>query len=146
VAFRVDPVAQLAKLGWIDEVLAERPASACLLIIIDQFEELQTAVAENLRAGFVHLLKQLSSCNRARVIVSLLADFLGACSRDETLAQLLSGNSFVLHPPGAAALRAIIREPARLVGVAVEDRLIDELSEGARLEPAALPLLAFALG
>ena len=80
-----------------------------------------------------------------RIVVSLRADFLGALSRDETLAGLLSGNTFVLHPPGAAALRAIIREPARLVGVTVDDELIDELVEAARLEPGALPLLAFAL-
>jgi hypothetical protein len=155
-AVRADPAKELAKLGWIDDLLDEKPASTCLLIIIDQFEELQTAVAENLRAGFVGILsafcrhfvgilKDLTTHNRVRIVVSLRADFLGSLSRDETLARLLSGNSFVLHPPGAAALRAIIREPARIVGVAVEDSRIDELVEAARLEPGALPLLAFAL-
>jgi WD40 repeat protein len=142
---RSDSNKALADLGWIDEVLQEKPASACLLIVVDQFEELQTAVPDDLRAEFVGLLKNLADHNRVRVVVSLRADFLGALSRDETLAQLLSGNSFVLHPPGAAALRAIIREPARLVGVTTEDKLIDELTEAARLEPGALPLLAFAL-
>jgi hypothetical protein len=144
-AFGADPAGRLAELGWIDQLLAEKPASACLLIVIDQFEELQTAVPENLRAGLVGLLKAFTNHNRVRVVVSLRADFLGALSREETLARLLSSNSFVLHPPGAAALRAIIREPARLVGVAVEDRLIVELVEAARLEPGALPLLAFGL-
>ena len=143
--FRADPAAALAELSWVDDVLKEKPASACLLIVIDQFEELQTAVPDNLRAGFVRLVKRLAGHNRVRILVSLRADFLGALSRGETLAGLLSGNSFVLHPPGAAALRAIIREPARLVGVAVEDALIDELVDAARLEPGALPLLAFAL-
>ena len=80
-----------------------------------------------------------------RVVVSLRADFLSAVSRDETLAPLLSGNSVVLHPPGAGALRTIIREPARLAGVMVDDELVNELAEAARLEPGALPLLAFAL-
>jgi WD40 repeat protein len=144
-ALRADPATRLGEFGWIDQLLGEKPASACLLIVIDQFEELQTAVPENLRAGFVGLLKALTDHDRMRIVVSLRADFLGALSRDETLARLLSGNSFVLHPPGAAALRAIIREPARLVGVTVEDSLIDELAEAARLEPGALPLLAFAL-
>jgi len=144
-AFRSDPGKALAKPGWIDAVLDEKPASACLLIVIDQFEELLTAVPENLGPRFVELLNRLANHNRARIVVSLRADFLGALSRDETLAQLLSGNSFVLHPPGAAALRAIIRDPGRLVGVAIDDALIDELVEAARLEPGALPLLAFAL-
>lgn len=144
-AFRSDPTKRLAELSWINEVLAEKPASACLLIVIDQFEELQTAVVENLRAQFVRLLKDLTGHNRVRIVASLRADFLGVLSHDETLARLLSGNSIVLHPPGAAALRAIIREPARLVGVMVEDELIDELASAALGEPGALPLLAFAL-
>ena len=50
-AFRGDPAAQLAELGWIDEVLAEKPESARLLIVIDQFEELQTAIPEDPRRG-----------------------------------------------------------------------------------------------
>jgi hypothetical protein len=119
--------------------------SSCLLIVIDQFEELQSAVAEPLRSRFVALLKVLTEHHRLRVVATLRADFLGSLSRDETLARLLSGHSFVLHPPGAAALRAIIREPARLVGVTVEDQLIDQLAEAARREPGALPILAFAL-
>ena len=144
-AFRSDPTNRLAELGWIDEVLQERPASANLLIVIDQFEELQTGVTESLRAWFVTTLKGLTTHHRVRIVATLRFDFLGALSRDETLARLFSGHSFVLHPPGAAALRAIIREPARLVGVAVDEALIDELAEAARLEPGALPLLAFAL-
>jgi hypothetical protein len=143
--FKADAAKALAKPGWIDELLGEKPASACLLIILDQFEELQTAVSEYLRARFLLLLRDLTAHDRVRIVVTLRADFLGALSRDETLARLFSGHSFVLHPPGAAALRAIIREPARLVGVAVEDQLINELAEAARLEPGALPLLAFAL-
>ena len=144
-AFRSDPGKALAKPGWIDAVLDEKPASACLLIVIDQFEELLTAVPEDLRAPFVGFVKKLADHNRVRILASLRADFLGALSRDETLARLLTGNGFVLHPPAAAALRLIIREPARLVGVAVEDQLVDELAEAARLVRGALPLLAFAL-
>jgi len=144
-AFQADPAKELAKPGWIDEILQEKPASACLLIVIDQFEELQTAIADASRAPFVALLKALAEQDRVRIVASLRADFLGALGRDETLARLLSGNTFVLHPPGAAALRAIIREPARLVGIAVEERLIDELAEAALGESGALPLLAFAL-
>jgi internalin A len=143
--FRSDPAKELADPGWIDAVLDEKPASSCLLIVIDQFEELQTAVAENLRTPFIALLKAITENHRMRIVVSVRADFLGALSHDETLARLFSGNSFVLHPPGAAALRAIVREPARLAGVAVEDPLIDKLAEAARLEPSALPLLAFVL-
>jgi hypothetical protein len=146
-AFREEPATRLAELGWVDQLLAEKPASACLLVVIDQFGELQTAVPENLRAGFVGLLNTLALTdhNRVRIVVAMRADFLGALSRYETLARLLSGNSYVLHRPGAAELRKIIREPAKLVGVAVEDQLIEELAEAARLEPGALPLLAFAL-
>src|SRR6516225_2617205 len=144
-AFQAAPAKELAKPGWIDEILQEKPASACLLIVIDQFEELQTAIADASRAPFVALLKALAEQDRVRIVASLRADFLGALGRDETLARLLSGNTFVLHPPGAAALRAIIREPARLVGIAVEERLIDELAEAALGESGALPLLAFAL-
>jgi internalin A len=145
LALRADPATRLAELGWIDELLDEKPASASLLIVIDEFEELQTAVADPLRVRFVALLKALTEHDRVRIVVSLRADFLGALSRDETLARLLGGDSFILYPPGAAALRAIIREPARLVGVAVDDSLIHELAEAARSEPGALPLLAFAL-
>ena len=144
-AFRADPAKHFTELGWIGELLVEKPASSCLLIIIDQFEELQTAVADPLRAPFVALLKALTEHNRVRIVATLRADFLGGLSRDETLARLLSGNTFVLHPPGPAALRTIVGEPARLVGVSVDDTLIDEFAEAARLESGALSLLAFAL-
>ena len=144
-AFRSDPAKGLVEPGWVEEVLSEKPASSCLLIVIDQFEELHAAVPENLRAGFVGLLRKMADHERVRIVVSLRADFVDALSRDEILARLLTGNGFILHPPGAPALRAIIREPARVVGVVVEDSLIDELVEAARLEPGALPLLAFAL-
>ena len=89
-----------------------------------------------MRAGFVELLTELANQNRVRIVASLRADLLGALSRDERLARLLTGNSFVLHPPGAAALRTIIRAPAQLVSVTVEDRLVDELTESARWSPA----------
>jgi Tol biopolymer transport system component len=144
-AFRADPPKALAALGWVDDVLREKPASSCLLIVIDQFEELQTAVLENFRGRFAGLLTDLADHNRLRIVASLRADFLGGLSRDEILARLLTGNSFILHPPGAAALRMIIREPARLVGATIVDSLIDELVEEARREPGALPLLAFTL-
>jgi WD40 repeat protein len=143
--FRADPARRLGELTWIDEVLSEKPASTCLLIVIDQFEELQTAVPENWHEAFIGLLEKLAKHNRMRIVVSLRADFLGGLSRNETLAGLFSGRSFVLHPPGSGALRAIIRDPAKLVGVAVEDSLIDDLAEAARLELGALPLLAFTL-
>ena len=92
-AFRSDPGKALAKPGWIDAVLDEKPASACLLIVIDQFEELQTAVPENLGPRFVELLNRLANHNRMRVVVSLRADFLGAVSRDETLARSLAATA-----------------------------------------------------
>lgn len=127
-------------------LLANRPADAALVLFIDQFEELFTAAAEGHRRSFVELLTRAAEDPRLRLLVTLRADFLPQCATEPQLATLLQAGTFVLGPPGPAALLDMIRRPAERAGLALEEGLADAILQDAGSDPGeALPLVAFCL-
>jgi WD40 repeat protein/energy-coupling factor transporter ATP-binding protein EcfA2 len=137
-----------------------------LLLIADQFEELYTLAQPNDEAqGFMDLLAQavqdgLAIPNRAGppelcLLLTLRADFLGQALAHPGLAALLDRCPPKLLGPveDRARLRAIIEQPARGVGVALEEllpeRILRDLAQlpGTREQVggASLPLLEFTL-
>ncbi|MBL9006853.1 MAG: CHAT domain-containing protein [Myxococcales bacterium] len=140
----------------LNEALAQLPAGAAGLLVVDQFEELFTQtsnIAE--REALVRRLWSLSSRDEPdlRVIVTLRVDFIGRCGelvvnddglRLDRVAYDEQHRVFVaqLEP---AQLRASIVEPARKVGLDLQDGLIDRMVHEVGGEPGALPLLEDAL-
>ncbi len=133
------------------------PDSPSLLLVVDQFEELFTLVADpheddesSVRARCVRCLCAAVDTTHtqdpaARCIVTLRADYLGRALGIRALADLLKDADIKLAPMNAAELRAAIEEPARMLGVRFDDGLVDELMHSVGDSHDALPLLEFAL-
>jgi energy-coupling factor transporter ATP-binding protein EcfA2 len=132
-------------------------AETQLLLVVDQFEELFTLVADpheddgrSVRARFVACLGAAIDTTfardpAARCVITLRADYLGRALGIRTLADILRDADIKLGPMNPAELRAAIEEPARLLGVRFEDGLVDELIQSVGASLDSLPLLAFTL-
>ena len=148
------PAAEIARLlegapkGITDfaaSILSGQPASATLVLFVDQLEELFTIVAERYRAPFTELLAHAAGDARMRVLATLRADFMPQCAKVPALAALFQAGTFVLGPPGPAEMADMIRKPANRAGVELKNGLADELLRDAGDDPGALPLLGFSL-
>jgi photosystem II stability/assembly factor-like uncharacterized protein len=137
----------------ISTLLADHPHIATLLIVIDQFEELFTQVIgtpEEVRQQqrqFVANLADAANMSRGRfrVVLTLRADFVKHCLDFPDLRALLEVNQLLLGPMGEDALREAIVKPAQAVGAMFEKGLVARLVNDMHDQPAALPLLQFAL-
>ena len=130
------------------EALDALPASARLLLAVDQLEELFTACrSEAERAAFADTLARAAADpeGRAVVVVALRADFYGRFAAYPGLAELLGANQVLVGPMQASELRRAVELPAGRVGLRVEPELADALVDDVEGEPGALPLLSTAL-
>ena len=169
---RLTETAALAKAlaeGQVELADAVRPAltdgAERLLLVLDQFEELYTLVADPaVSQRFVDLLLRTlehvtpPAGSGARPTVCLLltlrADFLGQALAHRGLATALDRHPKKLLGPVSEAprLRTIIEQPARRAGVALEpllaERILRDLGRLATIgedRAPSLPLLEFAL-
>jgi hypothetical protein len=124
---------------------AVTPTGGAVLLFVDQLEELFALAADQYRSSFGALLAHAAGHPHLRVIATLRADFLPQAMAEPVLAPLLQAGSFLLGPPGPAALADMIRRPAERAGLALEDGLADEILKDAGTDPGALPLMAFCL-
>jgi hypothetical protein len=154
--------AQQADLGWTvaqvrqrlddgrlgelaDELLLAAPGEGRhrhLLVVVDQFEELLTHAAPAARARFAELLRPTLG-NPLQVVATLRPEFLAQLLASPELADLPT-RVFTLRPLRRDALATVIKGPARLAGIGIEEQLVDRLV-GDTDTGEALPLLAFTL-
>jgi Pentapeptide repeats (8 copies) len=132
-------------LDYVNVLLAGRPTGAALVLYVDQLEELFTQVPKERRGVFAELLARATNNSRVRVLTTLRADFLSESTAERALAALLRASTFVLGPPGPAALSDLVRNPAERAGLDLEDGLADDILRDAGGDPGALPLIAFCL-
>jgi hypothetical protein len=121
-----------------------------LLIVVDQLEEI-LALPPAERDRLVDILDALARSNAAFVVATARSDAYGALQALPALMRLKEdGAQFDLAPPGSAAVREIVTEPARAAdltferdpatGESLDERLVHDAG------PAAmLPLLQFTL-
>ena len=122
---------------------------------MDQFEEV--FATESAPAQTVAFLDRLDAIHRhgAVVVIGLRADFFDRALEIDLLAHWLGENQLLVGPLSLEALRRVVIEPARAVGIEVEDALLEVLladatagppsPTGAGLDPGVLPLLSHAL-
>ena len=125
--------------------LTGHPATAELLLFIDQFEELFTLTRAEYQRHFITMLADAVPSPRLRMVLTLRADFYHRCVEDSRLAVLLRTGSFPLAAPELPALLEMITGPAAVAGLTFEDRLAGRLLRDTGSAPGALALLAFAL-
>lgn len=124
---------------------------ATLLVSVDQAEELFAPATAAVGEGFRRLLRAtLDAADQdVMVLATIRSDMLGALQADPILGDPrqdagLRFDTIPLGPVPVAAFSDIIRGPARLAGLEVEDALVDAMVRDTGT-PDALPLLAFTL-
>jgi WD40 repeat protein len=118
------------------------------LVVVDQFEEVFTLCREEeLRRAFIAniLHAGLNPGGRVVVVITMRADFYPKVSLYPELAQAVSANDFLAWPMEEWALAQSIEEPAREVGLELEEGLTDQILSDLREAPGALPLMEHAL-
>ncbi|MDQ3154558.1 MAG: helix-turn-helix domain-containing protein [Actinomycetota bacterium] len=127
-----------------------------LLVLVDQFEELFSAVDDEAsRRAYVDWVMGLPSAGVV-VVLGLRADFFAKALRYPTLVEVLRDGQHLVGPMSREQVVRTITGPAARAGVAVEDGLLDlllrdlapALRDGAgdaAHEAGALPLLSHAL-
>ncbi|MEV0196165.1 AAA family ATPase [Nonomuraea sp. NPDC050691] len=130
------------------------PPDGRFVLVVDQFEELFTLVAdERERQAFVQTLHDLAGAGAA-VIIGVRADYWDRCAAYPQLAEAIQDGQVIVEPMTEPDLRLAITGPAAAVGLELEPGLVDiillELRAGADqagggFEAASLPLLSQAL-
>jgi WD40 repeat protein/DNA-binding SARP family transcriptional activator len=119
-----------------------------LVLVVDQFEELFTLVAdEDRRARFLSLLLAAVSAprSRVRVVITLRADFYDRPLQYRGFAELMRTRTETLIPMSAEELERAISGPAMRVGVIPEPGLTARMVADVADQPGGLPLLQYAL-
>ncbi len=117
--------------------------NAQILITIDQAEELFSTVPDADRQAFFTGLNTILEGDLPLIVVAgLRSDYLGSLQTEERLTAPFE--EFSLKPMPLERIDQVIRGPAKVAGLRVEDSLVARLTKDAETEDA-LPLLAFAL-
>ncbi len=125
-----------------------KTGAGALFLLIDQFEELFTQVADE--AERLHFLKILLAAsedkqNPLRVIVTLRADFYDRPLLYPEFGELMRENTEVILPLKRDELEQAIVRPAEKAGLALEVGLVSEILLDVAEQPGPLPLLQYAL-
>ncbi|MBA3868342.1 MAG: protein kinase [Anaerolineae bacterium] len=119
-----------------------------LMVIIDQFEELFTLVAdEPERLQFLDLLYNavIETRSRVRVVITLRADFYDRPLHYPQFGELVRTRLETIMPLSAEELDRAISRPAERVGVTFEQGLVSAIIGDVNYQPGVLPLLQYAL-
>lgn len=119
-----------------------------LVIVIDQFEELFTLVAdEEVRNAFAAAIVTACSdpASRLRVVLTLRADFFHLLLSQPLLGPMISRVHLALAPLDVDRIRLAIVEPAARAGFQFEPGLPERIVADVKDQPGGLPLLQFTL-
>jgi basic membrane lipoprotein Med (substrate-binding protein (PBP1-ABC) superfamily)/DNA-binding SARP family transcriptional activator len=122
--------------------------SSRMVLVIDQFEELFTLVAdETVRTRFLDQLVGAVNEAYGRVVVmlTLRADFYGRPLEHADFGTLMGSGVVNVVPLTSDELEAAALEPARHSGVAFEPALLAELITDVIGQPGALPMFQYTL-
>lgn len=119
-----------------------------LVLVIDQFEELFTQVADpSVTTRFLDALYTavMEPDSLLRVIVTLRADFYDRPLLYPGLSELVQQRTEVVVPLTPDELVRAIERPAARAGISVEPELVAALVADVNAQPGALPLLQYTL-
>ncbi len=128
--------------------LRDAPPEQRLILLLDQFEEVFTLCRdEGARAALIANLLYAARAEQGQtlVIITIRADFYGACAAYPHLAAALSDAQDLVGPMTVDELRRAIERPAQLTGCEFAPGLVDILLTDVQAQPGSLPLLQHAL-
>jgi energy-coupling factor transporter ATP-binding protein EcfA2 len=133
------------------------------LLFIDQFEEVFT-FCQNLNERqkfFNDILGALEQTDeKLCLVIAMRADFMGKCAEYGELSHWIKDHMTVVRPMTVENIQRVIREPAKQVGLRVEEELVKQILTDLSLEgepnpteettpihwePGSLPLLQYTL-
>ncbi|MEH2306659.1 WD40 repeat domain-containing protein, partial [Nostoc sp.] len=119
----------------------------CILIFIDQFEELFTKTQKPERDKFVASLFQLfqQQDSSVKIVLTMRSDFLHKFSEYPQLAKIHDRYSRILTRMSDGELKLAIAEPAARNGVTFEQGLVEQIIHDFHQQDDSLPLLAYTL-
>jgi DNA-binding SARP family transcriptional activator/WD40 repeat protein len=124
--------------------LAGGQAAAVDLLVVDQAEETFTANDAVFTATVRRAVLDALTAG-SKVVLVLRGDFYGRLAELPGLEERAGPATVLVGPLSDDALRRVICEPARRVGLTVEPELVDEVLSDVRGQPGALPLVSVAL-
>jgi tetratricopeptide (TPR) repeat protein len=130
----------------VDLCLEKQNGTDCLLLMIDQWEELYTMCRDSAqRDAFIKHILRASKSDKLTVVLTLRSDFLRKGLNDAALAERLRDGTFHISTMTRAELHRAIEEPAKKVGLRFEQGLVGVILDEVGEEPGKLPLLEFLL-
>lgn len=126
---------------------AENAFEGNLLLVIDQFEEVYTAVddAEERQRFFDVIVDAVTGPGRIHVVATLRADFYDRPLADVRMGRLVRDGQVTVLAPSREELIEMIASPAQAVGLRWEPGLPHRIAEDVAHQPGGLPLLQYAL-
>lgn len=124
----------------VTNLLAGRPSTERLLLVIDQFEELFTQVERAEQSRFIAALQTLRLVENCTLLITMRADFYPDLMNSD-LWPVKSSQRLEIAPLWGKALRQAIQQPAADVEVRLEANLVERLLADAADEPGVLPLV-----
>lgn len=125
--------------------LRGRPEWAELLLVIDQLEEVFTAVRPEFRSAFLDWIASAAKVPRLRIIVTARSDFYDSCVAHPEIAELLHGATYSLSSPRPSALYDMITRPAAYADIEFDPELPDRILADTGTGAGALALLGYLL-
>lgn len=128
--------------------LANQGSPVPAVIVIDQFEETFTLCHdEEERTAFINNILNLvrSRGPRHLIILTMRTDYESYLEKVTLFKSMFEQGEVRISAMNAGELREAIEKPAESVGLRFEEGLVDRLIREILGEPAALPLLQFAL-
>lgn len=127
----------------VQATFASRDRDDRLVLLVDQFEEAFTLAPPTEREAFIDSLVLAATIPAGRVVVllTLRADMVAAVAAHPRLAALVAGRQLLIGPLTPDGLRRAIEEPARSVGLDLEEGLTRRIVSDVGGRAGALPLL-----
>lgn len=115
--------------------------------VIDQMEEIFTqAGADSNTVAFVdNILRASRPGGGATVVLTMRSDFIGHTTSYEGLADRVAAHQYIVHELKETALRDVIEQPLKLVGIVPEPGLTERILADGAADPGMLPLLQHTL-
>ncbi len=123
------------------------PEGTCLLLLVDQFEEIFTHTSsthKNTKTLVTELLRA-SQLSNVYVVISMQSEYSGKCAQFHSLTEAINQGSFLVPRLTHEQLREAIEYPARIFFGKVESSLVDRLVADFGDDPDQLPLMQHAL-
>ena len=115
------------------------------VLIVDQFEELFTALSPTQRDEYADWLAGAAAGDDMTVVVVVRSDYYALAAAYPRLADLLAANTVLVGEMSPDELRQAVEVPAAAAGLEPEPGLAKEVAGDVAGEPGGLPLMSTAL-